>query len=158
MPGAMSETRPDDSGRPAAITTAPPRRALFLCIHNSARSQMAEGFARAMAPAGTEVWSAGTEPSRVHPMAVEVMREVGIDLSAQRSKRIADVPLETMDTVITLCGEADEACPVLRPEVRRLHWPLPDPSRAEGERQRDVFRQVRDDIRWRVSALWGTSE
>jgi arsenate reductase len=115
---------------------------------------MAEGFARALAPNGAEVMSAGTEPSRVHPMAIEVMREVGIDISAQRSKHIDDVPWRNADTVVTVCGEAEEICPAVSGEVRRRHWPLPDPSPAPEDQQRAVFREVRDDIRWRVSCLW----
>lgn len=143
-----------DPGRPAAFITAPPRRVLFLCVHNSARSQMAEGFARALKPADAEVWSAGTEPSHVHPTAVEVMAELGIDIASQPSRHIDQVPWREADTVVTLCGEAEEACPVLATAVRRVHWPLPDPSRApEAERLR-IFREVRDEIRWRVSSLW----
>jgi arsenate reductase len=128
---------------------------LFLCIHNSARSQMAEGFARAMAPSGATIWSAGNQPSRVHPSAIEVMHEIGIDISGQRSKHLDEVPLDAVDTLVTLCGEAEEACPVVRAEVRRVFWPLPDPSRAPDQRLTEVFREVRDEIRWRVSALWG---
>jgi arsenate reductase len=143
-----------ETGHPAAFITAPPRRVLFLCVHNSARSQMAEGFARELKPADVEVWSAGTEPSRVHPMAIEVMGELGIDIANQASRHLDDVPWQEADTVVTLCGEAEEACPVLAGTVRRVHWPLPDPSRApEADRVR-VFREVRDEIRWRVSSLW----
>jgi arsenate reductase len=139
---------------PAAFITAPPQRVLFLCIHNSARSQMAEGFARSLAPGGVAVMSAGTEPSRVHPMAVEVMSEVGIELTGQRSKHLDDVPWREADTVVTLCGEAEEVCPAVAAPVRRVHWPLPDPSAAPEAEQRRVFREVRDEIRWRVSSLW----
>jgi thioredoxin type arsenate reductase len=138
--------------RPPAFITAPPRAVLMLCVHNSARSQMAEGFARALAPEGVRVWSAGSQPSRVHPLAIQVMQEVGIDVSGQHSKSVDDVPWREADTVITLCGE--EVCPVLPAAVRRVHWPLPDPSAApEADRLR-VFRDVRDEIRWRVAALW----
>jgi arsenate reductase len=137
----------------SALTTRPPRRVLFLCLHNSARSQMAEGWARALARPEVEIWSAGTQPSRVHPAAVAVMQEVGIDLSAQTSKRIEDVPWGTADTVVTVCGEGEEVCPVLATDVRRVHWPLPDPSRIEGEGQLEAFRVMRDEIRWRVASL-----
>ena len=137
----------------SALTTRPARRILFLCIHNSARSQMAEGWARSLAGPEVQIWSAGTEPSRVHPAAIEVMREVGIDLTKQASKGLEDVPWQTMDTVVTVCGEGDEVCPVLAADVRRVHWPLPDPSRVEGEGQLDAFRKVRDDLRWRVASL-----
>jgi arsenate reductase len=150
--------QPAASVRPPTFITLPPRRALFLCVHNAARSQIAEGFAHAMAPEGTEVWSAGTQPGSVHPMAVEVMKEVGIDITAQRSKAIGDVPWPQADTVITLCGEADEVCPAVAGDVRRVHWPLPDPSAAPKSGQLEAFRQARDEIRWRVRALWPAGE
>ena len=143
--------------RPAAFITRPPGRVLFLCIHNSSRSQMAEGFARALAPAGVEVMSAGTEPRGVHPCAVEAMREAGIDLAGQTSKHIDTLPWRQCDTVVTLCGEADESCPALAGDVRRVHWPLPDPSIAPEAQRLDAFREVRDEIRWRVASLWPRS-
>jgi arsenate reductase len=115
---------------------------------------MAEGLARRLAPPGVQIWSAGTEPSRVHPAAEEVMREIGMPLDGQSSKPLDTVPWTQADTVVTLCGEADELCPVLPPGVRRVHWPLPDPSRVEGEGQLGEFRRVRDQIRWRVASLW----
>ncbi|MBI1796524.1 MAG: arsenate reductase ArsC [Candidatus Eisenbacteria bacterium] len=139
---------------PPAIITAPPVRVLFLCVHNSARSQMAEGFARALAPPGVEVISAGSEPSTVHPLAIEVMREAGIDLGSQRSKRLDDVPWQTADTVVTLCGEAEAVCPAVAAPVRRVHWPLPDPAAAPEAERLAIFRDVRDEIRWRVASLW----
>src|SRR5262245_35336924 len=104
--------------RPQASITAPPRRVLFLCVHNSARSQMAEGFARQLEPPGVEVWSAGSEPGTVHPLAIRVMSEIGIDLGAARSKGVDAVPWREADTVVTLCGE--EVCPVLATTVRRV--------------------------------------
>ena len=143
--------------RPAAFITRPPGRVLFLCVHNSSRSQMAEGFARRMAPPGVEVLSAGTEPRGVHPRATEAMAEAGVDLAGQSSKHLDDVPWRECDTVVTLCGEADETCPMLAGDVRRVHWPLPDPSAAPEARQLEVFRQVRDEIRWRVASLWPRS-
>lgn len=139
---------------PAAFITAPPRHVLMLCIHNSARSQMAEGFARVMAPPDAEVWSAGSQPSKVHPLAIEVMKEAGIDISEQRSKGLDEVPWQRADTVVTLCGEAEVECPVVAAQVRRVHWPLSDPSAAPEERRLEAFRAARDEIRWRVSALW----
>ena len=143
--------------RPAAFITRPPGRVLFLCVHNSSRSQMAEGFAHQMAPAGVVVLSAGTEPRGVHPRAAEAMAEVGVALSGQSSKHLDDVPWRDCDTVVTLCGEADETCPALAGDVRRVHWPLPDPSAAPPEHQLEVFREVRDEIRWRVASLWPRS-
>jgi arsenate reductase len=140
--------------RPPAFITVPPRRVVFLCLHNASRSPMAEGFARHYAPAEAQVWSAGTEPSRVHPMAVRVMAEVDIDLSVHRSRHLDEVPWREADTVVTLCGEADERCPPVGPLVRRVHWPLPDPARADEADAERVFREVRDMIRWRVTSLW----
>ncbi len=143
--------------RPAAFITRPPGRVLFLCIHNSSRSQIAEGFARALAPPDVVVMSAGTEPRGVHPCAREVMAEVGVPLDAQSSKHLDDVPWRDCDTVVTLCGEADETCPALAGDVRRVHWPLPDPSAASEAERLETFRQVRDEIRWRVASLWPRS-
>jgi arsenate reductase len=130
---------------------------LFLCIHNSSRSQMAEGFARALAPTGVIVMSAGSEPRGVHALALEAMREVGTDIGAQSSKHLDDVPWRECDTVVTLCGEADESCPTLAGDVRRVHWPLPDPSAAPEAERLAAFREVRDEIRWRVASLWPRS-
>ncbi len=143
-----------ETTRPAAFITRPPNKVLFLCVHNSSRSQIAEGFAHAMAPATVVVMSGGTEPRGVNPHAVTVMQEVGIDISAQRSQHIDALPWHEADTVVTLCGEAEESCPVLRSEVRSVHWPLPDPSIAPPEQALEVFREVRDEIRWRVASLW----
>lgn len=139
---------------PAAFAAAPPRGVLFLCVHNSARSQIAEGLARAVAPADCVVASAGTRPSRVHPLAIEVMGEIGIDISGQRSKNVADVPLGPMDTVVTLCAEGDAECPTVPAETRRVHWPLPDPSAAPEASSLAAFREVRDELKWRISSLW----
>lgn len=150
----MSELR----AQPPAFITAPPRRVLFLCVHNSARSQMAEGFARALAPAEVEVWSAGSEPRGVNPLAIEVMREVGIDIRAQRSQPIDRVPWRDADTVVTLCGEAEGICPVVAGDVRRVHWPLPDPAAAPEAERLEAFRHARDEIRWRVASLWPRGE
>ncbi len=147
----------EPEARPSAFISKPPGRVLFLCIHNSSRSQMAEGFARATAPPGVEIWSAGTEPRVVHPCAVEVMREAGVDLAAHTSKHLDSLPWRDADTVVTLCGEADESCPTLAGNVRRVHWALPDPSLAPEATRLDVFREVRDEIRWRVASLWPRS-
>ena len=111
---------------------------------------MAEGFARA---AGIEAYSAGTEPTGyVHPVAVQVMAEQGIDISGQTSKELDLNLARSMDAVITVCGEADETCPAI-PHVDRLHWPIPDPAKAKGTQEEilSVFRAVRDDIARRVN-------
>jgi len=144
--------------RPAAFITRPPEKVLFLCLHNASRSQMAEGFARHFAPPGTVVMSAGTEPRGVNPHAIEVMREISIDISGQRSRHVDDLPWREADTVVTLCGEGAEVCPTVAGDVRRVHWPLPDPSLAPPERALEVFREVRDQIRWRVASLWPPRE
>ena len=140
---------------PAAAPQEKRKTILFLCTGNSCRSQMAEGFARHLAPAGTEIFSAGTEPKGLHPLAVQVMNEVGIDISGQRSKGVEAVPIETVDFLITLCGDVDEACPTLATKVQRQHWPLRDPAVAQGSEDEvlKIFREVRDEIRRRVENL-----
>ena len=126
---------------------------LFVCTGNSARSQMAEGLARSLAP-GIEVHSTGLDPRGVNPYAVEVMAERGIDISRLRSKHLDEALARHMDYVITLCGEAAESCPVFPPEVRVVHWPLEDPAKAQGspDEVRAVFRKVRDEIEARLRA------
>ncbi len=130
---------------------------LFLCVANSARSQMAEGLARATAPAGYRFLSAGSEPGTLHPLAVEALAELGIDISGQRAKGLSRIPLDEVNTIVTLCAE--EVCPFVPSEVRRLHWPLPDPARAtgsDGERF-DAFRAARDRLRELLPQLWATT-
>jgi len=129
------------------------RSLLFVCTHNSARSQIAEGLARAMAPAGSRIWSAGTSPTSVHPLAIQVMKEIGLDLASHRSRRLEEVPWREADTVVTLCGDAEEACPQVSNEVRRLHWPLPDPATTPEAARLEAFRETRDELKWRISAL-----
>lgn len=126
---------------------------LFLCVANSARSQIAEGITRSIAPPGLNVYSAGSRPTSLRPEAVEVLREIGIDISGQRSKDVSEVPADHVDTVITLCAE--EECPLFMGNARRLHWGLPDPAAVNGaERQRlDAFRATRDELRRRIAAL-----
>ena len=129
------------------------RRVLFLCIGNSARSQMAEGLTNHFLGDRWEAYSAGTEPAGyVHPRAIEVMAERGVDLSAQRSKSVEELPLTTFDVVITLCDEASEACPVWLKEGHVVHIGFPDPARAQGEyhERLKAFRKVRDAIREKV--------
>jgi arsenate reductase len=126
-------------------------RVLFLCTHNSARSQMAEGFLRAMAGDRFEAGSAGTEKTSVNPLAIRVMAERGIDISGQTSKLYSD--LESWDCLITVCDDANERCPWVPGSVERLHWSFPDPSRATGteEERLVVFRRVRDQIQERLT-------
>ncbi len=122
---------------------------LFLCTGNSCRSQMAEGFAKKMLPKNMEIFSAGLEPKGVHPMAIKVMQEVGIDISQQRSKNISEVPIDKIDLVVTLCGDAAERCPIFPGKVKRIHWELEDPAKAQGSQEEiiKIFRKVREIIK-----------
>ena len=123
---------------------------LFLCLANSVRSQMAGGIARALAPAGTKIWSAGSRPTSVRVEAMAVLKEIGIDISGHRAKSVAEIPAAEVDTVITLCGE--EECPVFLGQATRVHWGLPDPAAVDGsEAERlDAFCKVRDELRRRI--------
>ncbi len=127
-------------------------RILFLCTHNSARSQMAEGLLRHLAGDRFEVHSAGTEATSVRPEAVRVMAEVGVDISSQESKTLERYLGESFEYVVTVCDDANEACPVFPGARNRLHWSFEDPSRATGtdEERLEVFRKVRDRIRERI--------
>lgn len=127
------------------------RGLLFLCVANSARSQMAEGIARDLLGDRLPVQSAGSAPSRVNPLAVRALAELGIDLSAQRSKSVDEVDRDAVGTVITLCAE--EVCPVYLGDARRLHWPLPDPAGHEEPESESLerFRAVRDELRRRIA-------
>ena len=124
-------------------------RVLFLCTHNSARSQMAEGLLRLLGGDRFEAFSAGTEATHVRPLAMRAMAELGIDVSQQESKTLDQYLGSPFDAVITVCDQAAEACPVFPGAKRRLHWSLPDPSKAQGseDEQLAVYRKVRDDIR-----------
>ncbi len=128
---------------------------LFLCTGNSCRSQMAEGFARKMAEDGIGIASAGIEAHGRNPRAIEAMRELGVDITGQASTRVTDDMLARADLVVTVCGHADEHCPVLPAGTRRLHWPLEDPARATGSEDEVMaeFRRIRDEIRERVTEL-----
>jgi arsenate reductase len=130
-----------------------PRGFLFLCVANSARSQMAEGLARRLLGPEVRVQSAGSTPSRVNPLAVEVMREIGIDISGHASKSVDTIDAATVDTVITLCAE--EVCPVFLGRARRVHWGLPDPAAVTGDEatRRAAFRASRDELRRRIASL-----
>jgi arsenate reductase len=127
-------------------------RVLFLCTHNSARSQMAEGLLRQLGGAGVEVASAGTEARGVNPLAVRAMAEIGIDLRGHASKTLERFVGERWDDVITVCDSANESCPVFPGARRRLHWSFDDPSAATGDEEQRlaVFRRVRDEIRTRI--------
>lgn len=126
---------------------------LLLCVANSARSQMAEGLARARFAGRARVQSAGSQPSAVNPLAVRVMAEVGIDISGQRSRSVDTIDPATVDKVVTLC--ADEVCPAFLRAAPHLHWPLPDPAAATGSEDERLarFRAVRDEIAARLRGL-----
>jgi arsenate reductase (thioredoxin) len=139
--------------------TRPRQRGLFLCTHNSSRSQMAEGLLRARGGSGYQVFSAGTHPRGMHPLAVKAMAELGIDISEQaghRAKGIEEFDDEPpMDLVVTVCDEAAEECPYFPRARRQEHWGFPDPSEASGieEERLTVPRQVRDAIAARIDAF-----
>lgn len=129
-----------------------PRRVLFVCTHNSARSQMAEGFLRAFGGDAFEAFSAGTKATNVRPEAIAVMAEVGIDISGQASKTFERYLAEPFNWVITVCDRARESCPIFPGAERTGHWVFDDPADATGtdEERIAVFRRVRDEIRERI--------
>ena len=128
------------------------QRVLVLCTHNSARSQMAEGLLRALASDRFDVASAGTEATRVHPLAIRAMDELGIDLRGHRSKTVDRLLAEPWDYVITVCDSANERCPLFPGRPTRLHWSFEDPSAMTGseDERLAVFRRVRDAIAARL--------
>ncbi len=129
-------------------------KVLFLCTSNACRSQMAEGFARHFGCGVIQPHSAGTRPTQLHPLTVEVMKERGIDISGQFAKGLTAVPKE-FELVVTVCDQAAESCPVFPGAVRLLHWSFPDPAQATGtpEEVKAAFRRVRDEIEARVRSL-----
>jgi arsenate reductase (thioredoxin) len=140
--------RPSSQSQPQAI--------LFLCTGNSCRSQMAEGFARPMAPPGTQIYSAGVSPVGVNPFAIKVMREAGVDIRSQTSKGISAIPVDKIDTVITLCDHAARYCPSFPKPVVNHHWPIDDPIRARGTEEEVLraFRTARDEIRNHIQSFF----
>jgi len=128
------------------------KRVLILCTGNSARSQMAEGLLRKMAGDRFEVESAGVDPVRVRPEAIEAMREIGVDISAHRSKSVDEFARQEFDYVITVCDNAREHCPVFPGKTERIHWSFDDPAKASGDEAARlvVFRRVRDEIENRL--------
>src|SRR5687767_13497090 len=122
------------------------RGILFVCVANSARSQMAEGLAREQLADRFDIFSAGSSPTALNPYAIQAMREIGIDISSQRSKSIDSIPKEKIDVVVTLCAE--EVCPLFPGDASRLHWAVPDPADVHGPEDAilNAFRQARDSI------------
>jgi arsenate reductase len=132
-----------------------PFNILFLCTGNSCRSQMAEGWARWLGSPLVVAQSAGIEAHGKNPRAIAVMKEAGLDISVQESTQVTDAMLEQADLVVTVCGHADESCPMLPPGTQKEHWPLEDPAKATGSEDEimDIFRSTRDDIKQRVKQL-----
>ena len=128
------------------------KRVLFLCTHNSARSQIAEGLLRNLTSEQFEVCSAGTERTRVQPLAIQAMREIGIDISGHRSKTLDEFAGEQFDYVITVCDRANESCPIFPGTTERIHWSFDDPTAATGSEEQKLraFRTVRDAIQQRL--------
>lgn len=131
------------------------QRVLILCTGNSARSQMAEGLLRNMAGDKFEVESAGVAPSFVRPEAIEAMREIGIDISGQRSKSVDEFLGQSFDYVITVCDNANQQCPMFPGKAERIHWSIPDPAEVEGDinARLAAFRSAREDLRERLKGL-----
>lgn len=138
----------------AILRELKPRHILFLCVQNPARSQLAEGVARFLAPPAVTVSSAGSSPAFVRPQAVQVLKEIGIDISAHRSKALEEIDAAAVDAVDTLCAE--EVCPVLLGDAVRVHWSLPDPAKAQGndETRLKAFRATRDELFRRLKLLF----
>lgn len=130
-------------------------RVLVLCTGNSARSQMAEGILRRLGDGKIEVHSAGTHPSRVNPLAIEAMKEIGIDISSHRSKSVDEFAQQHFDVVITVCDRAKESCPIFLGAPEKIHWSYDDPAAVEGSHDEKLaaFRRVRDDLRLRLKDL-----
>jgi len=133
------------------------RKVLFICVHNSARSQMAEAWLNYVCPGYFEAQSAGLEPGTINPLVVQVMREVGIDLSGKKTQRVFDVwkSGEMFQYVVTVCSEAEsEGCPIFPGVTTRLHWPFPDPSKLTGTEAEKLqaVRKIRDEIRRKIEA------
>jgi arsenate reductase len=139
----------------AELNRLAPKHLLFLCVANSARSQMAEGVARSLAPAGVKISSAGSKPSHVNTFAIQALEELGIDIRGHFSKGVETIPPGDVDVVITLCAE--EECPVFLGKARRIHWGLPDPGGAglTDVQKLQSFRDVRDELKKRLSVVFG---
>lgn len=135
-------------------------RVLFVCVHNAARSQMAEGLANSVFKERINAWSAGSTPTQVHPLAIKAMAEIGVDISGQASKSFSDVAALPFDYVIILCDEGALTCPVFPGRAEQLHWPLPDPVAAKGseEERLTAFREIRDTLQIKIQSLVADKE
>lgn len=141
--------------QPVGPTVLPqaPQRVLFLCTHNSARSQMAEGLLRHQGGNRIEVFSAGNEPAVVHPLAIHTMTELGIDITGQRSKHVDELRGQSFDWIITVCDRVRENCPVFPGDSQQIHWSIPDPLAAPAPKAEATFREVAQTLRTRISYL-----
>jgi ArsR family transcriptional regulator, arsenate/arsenite/antimonite-responsive transcriptional repressor / arsenate reductase (thioredoxin) len=151
---ALSE--PIQQPNPQAKTApSSPIRVLFLCTHNSARSQMAEGFLRLLGGDKVEVFSAGSEPTSIHPLALKVMTKFGIDLNQHRSKHLNEFVGQDFDYIVTVCDRVREACPVFPGDPEQIHWSIPDPAAIEGNRQTQEkgFANIANELRTRIQFL-----
>ena len=154
----MSDRPGDWRTEAAELRAIRPRHILFLCVANSARSQMAEGIARSLAPQGVKVSSAGSSPASVRSQAIRGLKEIGIDISGHRSKGLDSIDAGSVEAVITLCAE--ELCPVFLGKAVRIHWGLPDPAAVTGteETRLNAFRFVRDELLRRLKVLFAQRE
>jgi len=127
-------------------------KVLILCYSNSVRSQMTEGFLRSLAGDRFDVYSAGIDPKEIHPLAVKVMAEIGIDISNYKSKHVKDFLSQHFGYIITVCDEADEKCPTFPDISVRMHWPFEDPAKTEGSEDEKLldFRKIRDQIKEKI--------
>jgi arsenate reductase len=130
-------------------------KVMFLCTGNSCRSQMAEGLVRELGKGIIESYSAGVISSFLHPRAIAVMKEIGIDISGQKSEEMDEGLLKKMDIIITLCSNAKESCPWTPPEIKRFHWPIQDPVSASGTEEEimNEFRKTRDEIKEKIAGF-----
>lgn len=151
---ALSEPIEESSAQPQAIVVEPVR-VLFLCTHNSARSQMAEGLLRALGGKRVEVFSAGSEPTSIHPLAIKAMSTRGVDLRTHRSKHLKEFLGEDFDYVITVCDRVRESCPVFPGDPEQIHWSFPDPAAVEGklETQERAFEDTARELTNRIQYL-----
>jgi protein-tyrosine-phosphatase len=139
---------------PLAEPSRPPTRVLFLCTHNSARSQMAEAILRHMSKGQVEAYSAGNEPSQLHPFAIQAMDERGIDIRGQRSKHLSEYLGQQFDYIVTVCDLARESCPVFPGDPERIHWSFPDPAAVEGvDARRRAFQTTATELTTRINFL-----
>tara|TARA_Y100000996_G_scaffold220866_1_gene173837 strand:- start:327 stop:752 length:426 start_codon:yes stop_codon:yes gene_type:complete len=125
---------------------------IFICTGNACRSQIAEGILRSMAGDKFDVFSAGSHPTKVHPMSIKVMKEIGIDITSHTSDPISNFLNENIDIVVTVCSNADKACPVFPGKVERIHWRIKDPFKGWGSDRDDLdnFTRTRDDLNERI--------